>query len=105
MAWDPFGERLAVIFKDEEKQAQELVAVFKTRLKPTFEVMPSGFVRGPPNTVPELVTFQQDFKKGALLTVCWSDGSISFIPLLFSPSPLIDSPCQFENGTFANSLS
>ena len=29
----------------------------------------SGFVRGPPNAVPELVTFQQDFKKGALLTV------------------------------------
>lgn len=29
----------------------------------------SGFVRGPPNTVPELVTFQQNFKKGALLTV------------------------------------
>lgn len=26
-------------------------------------------MRGPPNTVPELVTFQQDFKKGALLTV------------------------------------
>lgn len=29
----------------------------------------SGFVRGPPNTVPELVTFQQNFKKGALLSV------------------------------------
>ena len=29
----------------------------------------SGFVRGHPNTVPELVTFQQNFKKGALLTV------------------------------------
>jgi len=40
MAWDPVGERLAVIFKDEDKHAQELVAVFKTRLKPTFEIMP-----------------------------------------------------------------
>lgn len=29
----------------------------------------SGFVRGPPNTSPQLVTFQQDFKKGALLTI------------------------------------
>jgi len=105
MAWDPVGERLAVIFKDEGKHAQELVAVFKTRLKPTFEIMPSGFVRGPPNTVPELVTFQQDFKKGALLTVCWSDGCVSFIPLLFSPSSHNASPSQFENGTFANSLS
>ncbi|RMX58852.1 hypothetical protein pdam_00014484 [Pocillopora damicornis] len=95
MAWDPFGERLAVIFKDEKKHAQELVAVFKTRLKPSFEIMPCGFVRGPPETVPQIVTFQQDFKKGALLTVCWSDGSVSFIPLLFSPSSSVGS---FQNG-------
>lgn len=32
-------------------------------------VIDSGFVRGPPGTIPELVTFQQEFKKGALLTV------------------------------------
>lgn len=95
MAWDPFGERLAVIFKDEKKHAQELVAVFKTRLKPSFEIMPCGFVRGPPETVPQIVTFQEDFKKGALLTVCWSDGSVSFIPLLFSPSSSVGS---FQNG-------
>lgn len=98
MAWDPLGERLAVIFKGEIKEAQELVAVFKTRLAPTFEIMPCGFVRGPPNTVPELVTFQKNFKKGALLTVCWSDGSVSFIPFLFSPSSLVGSTSNFESG-------
>lgn len=102
MAWDPLGERLAVIFKGEDKPAQELVALFKTRLEPTFEIMPSGFVRGPPNTSPQLVTFQQDFKKGALLTICWSNGSMSFIPLLFSPSALISSHNQFENGTLTS---
>lgn len=94
MAWDPFGERLAIIFKDDRKHAQELVAVFKTRLKPSFEIMPCGFVRGPPETVPQIITFQQDFKKGALLTVCWSDGSVSFIPLMFSPSSI----GSFQNG-------
>lgn len=98
MAWDPLGERLAVIFKGETGEAQELVTVFKTRLTPTFEIMPSGFVRGPPNTVPELVTFQQNFKKGALLTVCWSDGSVSFIPFLFLPPSLAQSTSELESG-------
>ncbi|XP_074623244.1 aladin-like [Acropora palmata] len=98
MAWDPLGERLAVIFKGETEEAQELVTVFKTRLTPTFEIIPSGFVRGPPNTVPELVTFQQNFKKGALLTVCWSDGSVSFIPFLFLPPSLAQFTSELESG-------
>ena len=29
-----------MIFTGEDKPAQELVALFKTRLEPTFEIMP-----------------------------------------------------------------
>ncbi|KAK3736148.1 hypothetical protein QZH41_015540 [Actinostola sp. cb2023] len=103
MAWDPLGERLAIIFEDDVCKAQEVVAIFKTRLKPTFEVIPSGFVRGPPDTFPEVVTFQQKFDKGALLTVGWSDGSVTFIPMLFTTcNETNPTPTQAHNGHFAN---
>ncbi|XP_031566795.1 aladin-like isoform X2 [Actinia tenebrosa] len=103
MAWDPLGERLAVIFEDDDGKAQEIVAIFKTRLKPTFEVIPSGFVRGPPDSFPELVAFQQNFSKGALLTVGWSDGSITFVPLLFTSSKDTHPVSHHaQNGVFTN---
>ncbi|XP_048579838.1 aladin isoform X2 [Nematostella vectensis] len=102
MAWDPTGERLAVIFEDDGQRAQPMVVMFKTRLKPTFEVLPSGFVQGPPDTIPQLIAFQQNFKHGAVLTVCWSDGTISFVPLLYTP--LTEDDGQAYRGGPANGI-
>lgn len=55
-----------------------LYSLLSNKLLLNLSVLCSGFVRGPPNTVPEFVTFQQDFKKGALLTV------VSFVERFYS---------------------
>jgi len=33
--------------------------------------------------MPRLMSFAYEFQRGALLSVCWENGKISFIPLLF----------------------
>ncbi|XP_065610730.1 aladin [Cyrtonyx montezumae] len=85
MAWDPTGERLAVIIRGDPSAAgaQTVVAVFRTRNSPVFELLPCGFVRGEQSAEPQLVAFQPCFEKGALLSVCWSTGTISHIPFFF----------------------
>ncbi|KAM6394891.1 LOW QUALITY PROTEIN: aladin [Rhynochetos jubatus] len=97
MAWDPTGERLAVIVRGpaDAPGSQTVVAVFRTRNSPVFELLPCGFLRGERDAQPQLLAFHPGFGKGALLTVCWSTGTISHVPLLFvsarapraSPSP------------------
>lgn len=79
MVWDPTGERLAVIIRGD----QTVVAVFRTRNSPVFELLPCGFLRGEQNAEPQLIAFHPCFQKGALLTVCWSTGTISHIPFFF----------------------
>ncbi|XP_041479263.1 LOW QUALITY PROTEIN: aladin-like [Lytechinus variegatus] len=88
MVWDNSGERLAVLFKGnpETGNAGDLIALFNTRLTPTLQLIPSGFVRGEPGEVPELISFKPNFNRGALLTICWHSGKVTFIPLLFIPS-------------------
>ncbi|XP_006825420.1 aladin-like [Saccoglossus kowalevskii] len=88
MAWDPTGERLAILFsgKQESNNTGHLVALFRTRIKPVFEIMPCGFVKGHKDDMPQLVSFQPNFNKGALLTICWLSGRVSFVPLFFVPS-------------------
>ncbi|KYO44109.1 aladin isoform C [Alligator mississippiensis] len=82
MVWDPSGERLAVIIRGNPG-SRTVIAVFRTRNSPVFELLPCGFVQGEPGAQPQLIAFHPCFKKGALLTVCWSTGRISHIPFFF----------------------
>ncbi|CAG8565888.1 3988_t:CDS:10 [Racocetra persica] len=94
---DPTGERLAVCFKDTA-----LLAIFHAR-RPTQVSRGSsllnvqGIVRGPswndlsdpgaflarndPKAVS--INFARQFTRGALLSLVWEDGQISFLPFLF----------------------
>ncbi|OPJ71894.1 transcription factor Sp1 isoform A [Patagioenas fasciata monilis] len=70
MAWDPTGERLAVIVRGRRDApgSQTLIAVFRTRNSPVFELLPCGFLRGERDARPQL---------------CWSTGRISHVPFFF----------------------
>ncbi|XP_034268073.1 aladin isoform X2 [Pantherophis guttatus] len=83
MVWDPSGERLAVVIQGNLDTSKTIIAVFRTRNSPVFELLPCGFVQGEDGVQPQLVTFHPCFKKGALLTVCWSNGNISHVPFFF----------------------
>uniref|UniRef100_A0A8C7EF07 Aladin WD repeat nucleoporin n=1 Tax=Nothoprocta perdicaria TaxID=30464 RepID=A0A8C7EF07_NOTPE len=84
MAWDPSGERLAVIIRGKRPPVSStVIAVFRTRNSPVFELLPCGFLRGEQDARPQLIAFQPCFKQGALLTVCWSTGRISHVPFFF----------------------
>jgi len=87
MVWDKTGERLGVMFvkKDKIFQTHQLIALFRTRVQPTLEITPCGFIRGELGETPQLLAFQQNFTEGALLAVAWSSGRISYIPLYFIP--------------------
>ncbi|XP_053312167.1 aladin [Spea bombifrons] len=90
MAWDPSGERLAVILKGnpENESSQTVIAVFRTRNSPVFELLPCGFINGNDGDTPQLVQFNQCFKKGALLTALWSSGRLTHVPFYFANSQL-----------------
>uniref|UniRef100_A0A7N6A0H4 Aladin seven-bladed propeller domain-containing protein n=1 Tax=Anabas testudineus TaxID=64144 RepID=A0A7N6A0H4_ANATE len=85
LAWDPRGERLAVLLKGHPQAADRpaVIAVFKTRTSPIFELLPCGFVQGEPGAEPRLMQFHPNFQHGALLTVCWSTGRITHVPFYF----------------------
>ncbi|XP_004546291.1 aladin isoform X2 [Maylandia zebra] len=85
LAWDPRGERLAVLLKGDPRAADRspIIAVFKTRVSPIFELLPCGFVQGEPGAEPRLMQFHPNFRHGALLTVCWSSGRITHVPFYF----------------------
>uniref|UniRef100_A0A8B9L674 Aladin seven-bladed propeller domain-containing protein n=1 Tax=Astyanax mexicanus TaxID=7994 RepID=A0A8B9L674_ASTMX len=82
LAWDPTGERLAVLLKGSSSHPA-IIAVFKTRSSPVFELLPCGFVSGEIGAEPRLIQFHPHFQHGALLTVCWSNGRISHVPFYF----------------------
>ncbi|XP_015246165.1 PREDICTED: aladin [Cyprinodon variegatus] len=88
LSWDPRGERLAVLLKGDPQAANRpaIIAVFKTRANPIFELLPCGFVQGEPGAEPRLMQFHPHFQHGALLTVCWSSGKITHIPFYFLSS-------------------
>uniref|UniRef100_A0A3B5M1G5 Achalasia, adrenocortical insufficiency, alacrimia n=1 Tax=Xiphophorus couchianus TaxID=32473 RepID=A0A3B5M1G5_9TELE len=66
LSWDPRGERLAVLLKANRPA---IIAVFKTRANPVFELLPCGFVQGELGAEPRLLQFHPNFQHGALLTV------------------------------------
>ncbi|KAJ8900930.1 hypothetical protein NDN08_000228 [Rhodosorus marinus] len=89
MAWDPTGERLAILFESQEgaEDADNLVAIYSTRLRPTFQMNPIGWVRGTRDSGPALsIAFKPCFKSGSLLAVLWANRTISFVQMLFKPS-------------------
>uniref|UniRef100_A0A671MR16 Aladin seven-bladed propeller domain-containing protein n=1 Tax=Sinocyclocheilus anshuiensis TaxID=1608454 RepID=A0A671MR16_9TELE len=98
LSWDPRGERLAVLLKGDSQAVNHpsVIAVFKTRSSPVFELLPCGFVMGEAGAEPRFMQFHPHFQHGALLTVCWSDGRISHVPFYFSSAGLLggDSPQQ-----------
>ncbi|XP_021422291.2 aladin isoform X2 [Oncorhynchus mykiss] len=84
LAWDPTGERLAVLLKgDAEAGRPAMIAVFKTQINPAFKLLPCGFVHGETGTEPRLMQFNPNYKHGAQLTVCWSNGKITHVPFCF----------------------
>uniref|UniRef100_A0A4W6F389 Achalasia, adrenocortical insufficiency, alacrimia n=1 Tax=Lates calcarifer TaxID=8187 RepID=A0A4W6F389_LATCA len=112
LSWDPRGERLAAVDRPA------IIAVFKTRTNPIFELLPCGFVQGEPGAEPRLMQFHPNFQHGALLTVCWSTGRITHVPFYFlstgvphfglSGSPLLprlqERPSAFANQSLFTEL-
>lgn len=72
MAWDPKGERLAVIFdmmSSDEGGDNELVAIYEAKVHPSFAMTLVGWVRGPAGCGrPIDVAFKPHFEEGALLS-------------------------------------
>ncbi|WAQ93984.1 AAAS-like protein [Mya arenaria] len=106
LAWDPLGERLAVMLEE----TCDYVAVFRTTQSPVLEITPCGFVRGLDGEKPELIQFQPNFEGGSLLTVVWSSGRIGYIPMRYIPSSskgvnTQDKPAHsFHSHRFTNGL-
>uniref|UniRef100_A0A669CYN0 Achalasia, adrenocortical insufficiency, alacrimia n=1 Tax=Oreochromis niloticus TaxID=8128 RepID=A0A669CYN0_ORENI len=73
LAWDPRGERLAVLLKGDPRAADRspIIAVFKTRVSPIFELLP-WFSR----YLMLLLMF-------SLCSQCWSSGRITHVPFYF----------------------
>uniref|UniRef100_A0A3Q4I6R5 Achalasia, adrenocortical insufficiency, alacrimia n=1 Tax=Neolamprologus brichardi TaxID=32507 RepID=A0A3Q4I6R5_NEOBR len=69
LAWDPRGERLAVLLKG--------ITSLSNSSQPYF------FLSGEPGAEPRLMQFHPNFRHGALLTVCWSSGRITHVPFYF----------------------
>eukprot|EP00118_Oscarella_pearsei_P008361 m.42625 g.42625 ORF g.42625 m.42625 type:complete len:428 (+) comp33373_c0_seq4:228-1511(+) len=83
LAWDPTSQRLAVILT-ADSPGSELVIVCRTRVTPIVEIVPCGFIRGPAEFgLPSCMTFQNEISDGALLSVGWTQGNVSHIPLRF----------------------
>ncbi|CEG47153.1 WD40 repeat protein [Plasmopara halstedii] len=89
IVWDPSGSRVAVTYRTSgqglcQPGTSKLVAVFSVSWQPFLIFTRSGLLRGPPNAgVPLRLAFASTFKHGALLSVAWSSGLISFHPFYF----------------------
>jgi WD40 repeat protein len=79
IVWDNTSNRIAVSF-----QESPLIALFSTGIAPNLKVYPLGYIRGPSVCgMPLVIRFCNAFVRGALLTICWENGKIGFIPLYF----------------------
>lgn len=86
IAWDPSGSRVAITYRTTPSgnrlaETGELVAIFSVAWQPFLIFTRSGLIRGPPNAgVPRKLAFASNFDHGALLSVAWSSGLITFHP-------------------------
>jgi hypothetical protein len=75
IAWDPKGERLAVLFEKDTSQTHIYVALFSVQRKPFIDLTPIGLVKGPlcnlekPSIYPVHISFAHHYNRGALLSV------------------------------------
>ncbi|XP_073519048.1 aladin [Phyllobates terribilis] len=85
MVWDPSGERLAVLLREnpDDKTSESAIAVYRTKNNPKFELLPCGFLPSQVGEAPQLMQFHPGFKKGALLSVLWSSGRLTHVPFYF----------------------
>lgn len=108
LAWDPTGSRLVVLFKEQVGCKKNLLAVFRTTNTFALEATPCGWIKGEESDSAQFICFKPKFAEGALLTVVWSSGKISLIPLYFLvpdrisnggpllPAPPLGMPAQTE---------
>lgn len=113
LALDPLGKRLVVGFDDNDVDSSaadiSLLAVYMVNSDALFRagggdsgcLMPLGYIRGPnwgkneqqPSKkkrvvrvglpTPSTIAFAPSYKHGALLTVVWANGKVSFVPMMF----------------------
>lgn len=77
MAWSPCGRRIAIAFK-----GKSLVGIVESSSMNKMYAL--GFIHGVDEDFgeAEVIEFKPYYKKGALLTIVWNCGKISFIPML-----------------------
>lgn len=80
IVWDQNCERLILAFVENP----HYLAVYRTKIKPSLEITAIGFIHGLRDELPLCYSFHYAFKSGALLTVCWSSGYVSHIPLQYA---------------------
>lgn len=81
MVWDKNSERLVIAFEENS----EYLAVFRTSVRSILEIEPLGYIHGNPGEKPLAMDFHDLFKKGSLLTICWSSGFVSHVPFKYEP--------------------
>ncbi|XP_071158564.1 aladin-like [Mytilus edulis] len=86
MVWDQTGERLAVLLQDNGGHIKRQIVLFRTKVDLVLEITPCGFVQGEPTAIPHHISFQPKYDNGAVLSVIWSTGNLTYIPLYFVPS-------------------
>lgn len=86
MVWDQTGERLAVLLQDTAGHVQRQIVLFRTKIDIMVQVTPCGFLQGEVTAIPHHISFQPKYDNGAVLTVVWSTGSVTYVPLYFVPS-------------------
>ncbi|XP_047107165.1 aladin-like [Schistocerca piceifrons] len=79
IVWDGRGQYVAVLFKESRH-----IAVFKSKLKPVFQLTPCCFISGISDELPNAICFQNNYEEGALLTIAWSTGRIQYFPFINS---------------------
>lgn len=77
VAWDPTSRYLAVMFK-----SCDLIAIYRTRVDHGLHILPGCVVRGRSGETPCNMSFQPNFKDGALLTIAWSSGQVQYFPIM-----------------------
>uniref|UniRef100_H2XWF9 Aladin seven-bladed propeller domain-containing protein n=1 Tax=Ciona intestinalis TaxID=7719 RepID=H2XWF9_CIOIN len=87
MIWDESGSRLAVMF-DKHDFRSARIALFATSSNPVFSITLKGYIEGRNGCLPQLIAFKPNCSTGACLTICYSDGNITYVPLYFKRSQI-----------------
>uniref|UniRef100_H2YW86 Aladin seven-bladed propeller domain-containing protein n=1 Tax=Ciona savignyi TaxID=51511 RepID=H2YW86_CIOSA len=82
MVWDETGFRLAVMF-DKSDPRHSKVALFAISSNPVFSITMKGFIDGKADSIPCFIAFKPNCLIGACLTICYSDGDVTYVPLHF----------------------